>query len=193
MIFNKENYKDIIRYYEGTIIKLKEAGDRLWRIRHISTNEVELVDVDGFNVWLDLNHDYEVDYPLPGRAVYQGIGGYACMLFRKPAKQYFRGLCSSNTAMLYLRKNGTWSPLDVSIEKLQQFVDKPCYQSLDNLTEGYESFALSPVFSVSSSSSELFALNRKVGYVDRESKQVEINSLLKAEMSPLIPNGWKLL
>jgi hypothetical protein len=191
MIFHKDTYKDIVRYYDQTFIKLAESGDRLWRVRHINTEEVELVDVDGFSVWLDLNDEYEVDYPLPGRAVYQ-CGEHAFFLCRKPAKQYYRGICSSNTSLSYLRSNDSWAPADVTLPRLQQFVDKPCYQNLDNLSPGYQSWALNPVFSVTNKGS-LYALHKKVGHIDFVNKAVNMESILKPEFKSLMPTGWEFV
>ena len=55
MIFNKENYNDICKYYTSNIIKLGVTEDRLWQIVDIRPSEVTLVDVDGFTAYLTLS------------------------------------------------------------------------------------------------------------------------------------------
>jgi len=74
MIFHKSTYADIQKYYPDNIVKFKETGDRLWRICSIMHHEIRCMDADGFEIFLDLNEPYEVDYPLPGRVVYQSGG-----------------------------------------------------------------------------------------------------------------------
>lgn len=191
MIFNSANYHDIIKYYSGTIIKTKETGDRLWRIGHITPKEVELTDCDNFTIYLDLTEDYEVDYPMPGRVVYQN-GDSAWMLYRKPAKQYYRGLHTHNTGLLALINN-KWLSCDINIDTLQQFVDKPCYQNLQSLSEQYESWALNPYFSVSRQGG-LFCLNKQIGTVNFQTKTIKLVSFLfKDEVTALMSPDWKFV
>lgn len=146
MIFHRSNYDDIRRYYSNTIIKLPQlTGDRLWQIVNISMDEIKLVDVDGMEIYIDLEEEYEVEYPLPGRVVYQMPDGMAGILWRKPAKQYYRGLHKDNTALSVYRENGELIGNSWSLKTLQEFVDKPCYQDVNciNLDEGI-SWALNP-------------------------------------------------
>ena len=188
MIFHKSTYNDIVKYYSNNIVKLKETEDRLWQIVSITPHEVSLRDCDGFYVYLDLNEEYEVDYPLPGRVVYQN-GEYASFLYRKPAKQYNRGIHNQNTGLLIL-SNGKWQTFDISIERLQQFVDKPCYQDVNNLTEGYASWAISPQFALCSG--KIFCLNKEVGAYSTADKRVVLKSkLLLPEVKALFKD-WSV-
>lgn len=194
MIFNKENYHDIVKYYTGNIIKLpKETGDRLWLITNINSNEVSMTDCDGFNIYLDLNDSYEVDFPLPGRAVYQS-GDKACFLFRKPAKQYNRGIHNQNTGILALDFKGSWHTVPIHINTLQQFVDKPCYQTLtpDLLDSPLFSIALNQYFSVCKLG-HLFCLNKQIGdIILKDQKVILYNSLFLPEVSSLLPT-WSVV
>lgn len=191
MIFNKANYQDIVKYYSGTIIKVKETEDRLWKIVDINSKEVMLEDCDGFNAYLDLSENYEVDYPIPGRVVYQN-GEHAWMIYRKPAKQYFRGIHPNNTGLLFLDKEGTWWNADISLKRLQEFVDKPCYTPLSKVDGAKQSYALSSVFSISLSR-QLFCLNRKIGEFIPASKSIYLYSpLFATEVSNLLEKDWTL-
>jgi len=193
MIFHKSTYSDIQKYYPDNIVKFKETGDRLWRICHISTSEVRCTDADGFELYLDLNEPYEVDYPLPGRVVYQN-GANAAMLYRIPAKQYNRGIHSANTALSVLTAGGSWNNSGFSIQKLQQFVDKPAYQdvSLINWEDTtYSSWALSRHVSICRGGL-IYVLSLNVGNFSWESKTLSINPLFKSEMAPLFP-GWNMV
>jgi len=193
MIFHKSTYSDIQKYYPDNIVKFKETGDRLWRICSIMHHEVRCMDADGFEIFLDLNEPYEVDYPLPGRVVYQS-GGNACMLYRIPAKQYNRGIHSQNTALSVLSSSGSWGNTGFSIQKLQQFVDKPSYQdiSLINLEEpGYSSWALSRHVSICRAGA-VFVLASCVGSFSFAEKTISANPLFMSELKPLFP-GWKFV
>ena len=193
MIFHRSVLGDIKKYYSNNIVKFPEVtGDRLWQIAHISENEVRCVDMDGFEIYIDLNEEYNVDFPLPGRAVYQS-GPNAWMLSRKPAKQYNRGISSENTQLLKMNSVGKWENVGIAIDRLQQFVDKPAYQDINTINwEELFSAALNPVFSVSKTGM-LFCLNKSVGTINNKTKQVSLSSpILTPEVKPLFPT-WSFL
>jgi hypothetical protein len=193
MIFHKSTYQDIQKYYPDNIVKFKETGDRLWQIRSINPDEIRCSDTDGFEIYLDLNEPYEVDFALPGRVVYQN-GSYACMLARMPAKQYNRGIHSQNTGLFQLKGQGEWVNQGFNIQKLQQFVDKPSYQEvslIDFSADTYYSWALSRHFSISRGG-YVFALGTKIGNFDATSKSIFVNSLFKPDLVPFFP-GWKFV
>ena len=192
MIFHKTTYNDICKYYSDNIVKLPCTGDRLWQIFHIDHDEVRLRDMDGFEIYLDLSEEYEIDYPLPGRVVYQD-GPQAVMLARKPAQQYNRGLHTKNTQLSQLRAIGDWSNCGFSIQKLQQFVDKPAYQTIAGITHGdCDSVALNRYFSVARVGT-LFVLNKAIGTVDTEAKKVSCHKLFHEDVKPLFPADWSFV
>jgi len=193
VIFHKSTYSDIQKYYPDNIVKFKETGDRLWRIIQIGHNEVRCQDADGFEIFLDLDEPYEVDYPLPGRVVYQN-GPNACMLHRIPAKQYNRGIHSQNTALSVLTSGGSWQNTGFSIQKLQQFVDKPAYQDVSLISFGedsYSSWALNRHISICRSGG-IYALASLVGSFNWGEKTLSVNPLFKPDLIPLFP-GWKFV
>lgn len=192
MIFHRSCADDIIKYYKGTFVKFKETGDRLWYIHNVNYDEVHCKDVDGFDLYIDLNEEYEVDYALPGRAVYQ-CGNQAFMLSRKPAKQYQRGISSNNTNLSRLRPDGKWDSVQLTLDRLQQFVDKPAYQDPDVVQwPEMASIALNPVFSVAVGTKILYALRTSIGSVNNNTKEVMLsNSLFKPEVKKLFPT-WSV-
>lgn len=178
MIFHRSVYDDIKRYYSGTIIKLPQlSDDRLWQIMSISMDEIKLVDVDGMEIYIDLNEEYEVEYPLPGRVVYQ-MAGQAGLIFRKPAKQYYRGLHKDNTSLSYYTVEGHLSNCLWSIKTLQNFVDKPCYQDPEtiNLDDG-DSWALNKYMAVTRSGA-VMVLTQKVAQVNWGEKTIKVEKPL---------------
>lgn len=188
MIFCKENYNDIVKYYNNNIIKLEVTGDRLWQITGITSYEVTLQDVDGFIVYIDLSEEYKVNFPLPRRAVYQ-CGGRAWCVMRKPAKQYNRGIHEQNTLLRQLSSN--WLPASFNLYTLQQFVDKPAYQDPNNLPMEFESWAISPVFSINHS--RIYALDKQIGTVDVDKKKLSLtSSLFIPELKQLFPT-WSIV
>lgn len=188
MIFHRSNYDDIRRYYNNTIIKLPEiSGDRLWQIISISPDEVKLEDVDGVEVYIDLNEEYEVDYPLPGRTVYQ-CGNRAMLLARRPAKQYYRGLHKENTSVSSYSCSGNISNFAWDIQTLQQFVDKPAYQDpiTINPDEG-DSWAINKHMVVCQNG-YIMVLSRPIGKINWEDKTILVlSSLFRPEIVSAFP------
>jgi hypothetical protein len=194
MIFHRHNYEDIKRYYANTIIKLPQlSGDRLWQIVSISMDEVKMVDVDGMEIYIDLNEEYEVEYPLPGRVVYQTTDGRAALLHRRPAKQYYRGLHKENTSLMYYGGGGELHSMGWNIHTLQEFVDKPCYQDVNTIDfDCGESWALSPHIALSSCG-RLLALSTTIAVVDKKAKSIAmVKSLFTPEVKQLFPN-WSFV
>lgn len=188
MIFSKENRDDIIKYYNKAIVKFPETGDRLWCVSDIGYDEITCVDVDGFEIIVDLDAEYEVDYPLPGRVVYQ-MGKNATMLVRKPAKQYIRGISNSNTMLLFLTSLGDWKQTDVSLKNLQQFVDKPAYQDINTVNwDELQSAALNRHFSVSKFQN-IYALTKKIGEFSPQDKKYYVHPMFEQEIGELF-KGW---
>ena len=195
MIFHQKNYEDIKRYYNNTIIKLPElSGDRLWQIVHITPAEVKLIDVDGMEIYMDLEHEYQVEYPLPGRAVYQMSGGSAGILYRKPARQYFRGLSKENTALGRYTSSGDIVGASWGIHTLQEFVDKPCYQDVNTIdfnNDFNESWALNKHM-VLCRQGPVIVQTKRIALVYTEDKTViVIHELFKPEIKAAFP-GWEI-
>lgn len=189
MILSSENWQDINKYYKGTFVKCKESGDRIWKITGVDCNEVSMVDVAGFNVHIDLTEgDYELDFILPSRAVFQ-LGQYAALIRRIPARQYSRGISSTNTGF-FLLKDGKWYSSDLTMDVLQQFADKPCYQSLEFFPDDFYSYALSPQFSVDKCGL-LFCVNVTIGHVDFTQKRVSVNKLFLEDVKDYF-KGFKI-
>lgn len=193
MIFHKSTYDDIRKYYQNNIIKLPAlSGDRLWQILSITPDEIKLSDVDGMEIYIDLNEEYEVDYPLPARTVYQHADR-ACILIRRPAKQYFRGLHKENTIIHYINHKGELHGMPWNINTLQQFVDKPAYQDPHTINpeEGL-SWALNKHMALSQNG-YITVLGKCVAVLTFEDKKVHVlNALFKTELAQAFP-GYTLV
>jgi hypothetical protein len=191
MIFNADATSDIERYYYNTLIKLSQTGQRLWRVVSVSKAQVQLVDLDGFDLYIPLDQDFEVSYVLPGRAVFQR-GHHACMVYRKPAKQYQRGCSPNNTAMAHLHASG-WKDTSWGMGEMQQFVDKPCYQDPNNLDYAYNSWAITPLISVRKEDWLVYILKKPVGRLFPDEKRLQISRpIFTPEITAAFP-GWSIL
>ncbi len=190
-VFSYDNVKDIDNYYCKTIVKFKETGDRLWFIDQVSADEVKCIDVDGFELFIDLDEPYEVSYTIPGRVVYQ-TGQYAAMLWRIPQKQYKRGISEGNTCLAFLDK-GAWKKQQLKLNALQQFVDKPAYQNPEwCFTDKKESYAINRYISVDKAG-RLFVLHTPVGKVVPESKKVFVEyGMFMKEVKTAFPS-WEVV
>ena len=135
MQFSSENYQDISKYYNNTFIKIKETGDLLYLINHVSRTDVRGVCETGaeFIIYLDNDNPYEIDYVLPHKSYFQ-FGKDAHMLYRQPAKQYQRGLNGQNTNIVRLSKDGKFEPVKLEFALLKAFVSKQPFFSLSDAT-----------------------------------------------------------
>jgi hypothetical protein len=141
MIFNRGSVSDIEKYYSGTYLKFKETGDRIFRIVSVTPYHVRAEDVNGFDVWIDLNEDYTVDYIIPGRKVFQ-YNDRAAMLYRKPARQYFRGMHPENTGFAFLTADGAWKEHTLDFSIIESFVNKNDYVEPHRIwTDKYQTYS----------------------------------------------------
>jgi hypothetical protein len=127
MEFTSSNYKDIQKYYEGTFVKFTEFGDKLFYIDQVKSSHIRGRDENQieFELYLDDNAPYTVNYLLPHKALFQWKDS-VCLLQRIPARQYKRGLCPDNTMITNV---ATSTRVDVSFDSLAAFVSKPQYVS----------------------------------------------------------------
>lgn len=129
-----ENWQDIKRYYLGTYVKFKEHGDELFHISHVSPEAVKGTYQQGkeeFILSLDSSVPYNLEFKLPHKAVFQ-YRDRALMLFRVPARQYYRGISPENTKIINAM---TGEPLELTWATLSAFVNKQAYYSLKEAME----------------------------------------------------------
>jgi hypothetical protein len=179
MQFSTANYEDIHRYYRCTYVKFKEMGDRLFYIRDVNHSIVRGTDEDGTEFELYLNHDdpYEVDYVLPHKSYFQ-YAKRACMLQRVPAKQYRRGLCAENTRLTAIGKTGNLVNIDIGFDVLKAFVTKQAFPSIKTVLTMKNkplSVALSPRFAFAPEPGLIIADQLTVATVDKKQQKVTIH------------------
>lgn len=191
MLFSTANYEDIQRYYRCTYVKFKEMGERLFYIRDVSHHVVRGTDEDGTEFELYLNHDdpYEVDYVLPHKSYFQ-LAKRACMLQRVPAKQYRRGLCAENTRLTALGKTGNLVNVDIGFDALKAFVSKQAFPSIKTVLTMKNkplSVALSPRFAFVTEPGLIVADQLTVATVDKKQQRVTIHrEIFRPEVMNLI-------
>lgn len=148
MLFLSENFEDISRYYRYTYVKFKETGDRLFYISSVSSEKItgRASDETPFELYLNDEFPYEVDYVLPNKSYFQ-TGPTATLLHRIPAKQYRRGVSEENVSCRTLQQNGGSSKREITFSLLEAFVGKqaftPFITALQH-TSDMLSIALSP-------------------------------------------------
>lgn len=152
MLFSSENWDDIRKYYLNTYIKIKEAGDELFFINRVDRAQVSGIVENGgeFVIYLDDANPYEIDYVLPHKSYFQ-LDKDAVQLYRSPAKQYQRGLNTSNTKVVRLNRAGEQESLSeggLDFKVLKAFVEKQPFrtlaQAIDKNAPVANSFVLSP-------------------------------------------------
>jgi hypothetical protein len=190
VIFNSSNHEDIHRYYRNTFVKFKETGDTLYYIRSVNSEVVRGTDATGteFELWLSDEHPYEVDYILPHKSFFQ-YKKRACLLVRVPAKQYQRGLSSSNTRVNALSKTGSVQAVELGFDVLTEFVNKQAFASLHKavLNKAKEaSITLSPRFAYVPDMKAIYADTSLVAEVRPDEKLIVVrHPIFRPEISEL--------
>jgi hypothetical protein len=177
MLFVPKNRDDISRYYRGTYLKLKEFGDELFLIEHVEANAITGKHESGkpFIIYLDDETPYEVDYILPHKSFYQD-GANAVQLVRVPAKQYYRGLCASNTALVTVSNVGVIKQGTIDFNSLKKFVYKQAFFSLKAAigTEGNITCAMSSRMMYHRSKRELYIDQEPIAKVNPGKLQISL-------------------
>ena len=124
-----ENWRDIQKYYEHTFVKFREYGDKLFFIQRVTNKAVEGTHDGGkedFILSLNSAVPYELDFILPHKSMFQ-FKNKALMLYRVPARQYYRGLCEENTKII---SPATGEPANLSWAVLSAYVEKQSFYTL---------------------------------------------------------------
>jgi hypothetical protein len=194
MIFTTGNWDDINRYYKSTYVKFTEMGDKLFYIRHVNPTSVTGCDEDGteFELYLDDEHPYEVDYVLPNKSFFQHHKR-AVLLQRVPAKQYQRGISVNNVRLTSLAKTGGLSTLDIGFEILKSFVTKQTYLSLETAVKNtgrYVPVALSPRMAYVPDASYIYVDTTPVASLDKKTKSITMLApIFRNEVTALTINS----
>lgn len=124
MIFSPATRQDIMKYFQGTYVKFREEGDKLFLIEQIEAYRILGKCENGEQFCLYMNNEtpYEMEYILPHKSYFQ-FGPNAVLLTRVPAQQYFRGLCASNTNLSYMGPGGV-KAMQLDFEALKHYVNK---------------------------------------------------------------------
>lgn len=178
MLFTSSSYQDIEKYFMGTYVKFKEFGDRLFKITDGNPNHLTGVDQNDeeFELLLNDDHPYEVDYVLPSRAVFQ-YKDRACLLQRVPARQYKRGLCDQNVRVVDV---DIGESRQINFTILTAFVTKQKYFTF---TEAFKrkgklkSYALNSRMSYTYSSSVLRIDTMNIGHYNSVDKKIHVHPL----------------
>lgn len=183
MQFSSENYDDIRKYYLNTYVKIKEFGDLLFYINRVDRTQVSGLVEDGreFDMWLDKDHPYEIDYVLPHKSFFQ-YEKDAAQLYRVPARQYQRGLSTGNTRIARVNQAGEKEEVGdggLDFKLLKAYVSKQPFVSLSQAIgksnpEGRRSFVLTPRLMFHRQTKSLFMDFIRVADVAPETREIKL-------------------
>lgn len=180
---------DIQRYFQGTYVKLKEFGDKLFYLESVNKEQVVLVDEnkDNFVILLEEADPYHLEYVLPHRAVFP-FRDSVSLLQRIPAKQYHRGCCGENTRIVDIFTNTTY---EIHFRSLTAYIAKPNYVDVqsalfDKASKKLVGVAITDRISFGRLSQAFYVDNRVVGTFNRDKSQVEmVHAFFKPELAAL--------
>ncbi len=189
MKFAPSTYADIRKYFDSTYAKFAELGEKLVFINRIREDSITATDSEGnvYELVLEEYAPYEMTYTLPHRALFSHEGR-AYMLQRIPARQYQRGINTSNTQIISV-PDGKKMPL--TWELLDSFTNKQDYQLLAEAVFGKYN---KDVLSVPLSSRSMFDRRAQKIYFDRqcvatisrEGKLIRVVSLFEEEVREML-------
>lgn len=187
MKLTPSNWKDISRYYYNTYVKFKEHGDQLFYIQNVTAEAVTGVyngGEDSFVVNLYEDSPYELNYILPHKSVFQ-YRDKALLLYRVPARQYFRGLCSDNTRILDVVRN---NHVDFTWPVLRSYVEKQAFFTLKEAINAkkYTSMALNSRMLFNRQNTCIYVDHRSIATVVDGGKKIVVNKAFKNDVETLV-------
>lgn len=191
MELTSSNSSDIQKYYEGSYVKLREFGDKLFLIHKVTRECVYFTDATGEEgvIYLHDSCPYTLNMVLPNKAMYQ-VDQQCHLLQRIPARQYHRGITSSNCMIKVLGANG-WLNSSLSFSSLTGYVNKPVYRPLDQIIEtcisGSE--AITSRFAYQAVGKKIWCDTRAIGTVNTKLKTIACNKLLLPELERFLLRG----
>ncbi len=196
MIFVPSALEDIRRYYTDTYVKFpQEFGDKLFFISGASPRKVEGQDEDGqeFVLWLDENYPYVVEFALPRKSYFQHEDK-ALLLYRIPAKQYSRGITSSNTAVVKPVGNNKTINIGMSFAVLRSYVNKQKFFSLpEAIATGFEGCVLSSRMAYNRESRGIFIDTTMVAQVTPTKRSIKmLKPMFRPEIESLVKDSGGL-
>ena len=136
MKISSDNWEDVNKYFNGTYVKFREEGELVYKIIKVNSEELIAQDMNGNKVKVDLSKEYDLDYILPKKTVYQQ-GEFAYILTRIPKRMWSKGVCDQNTAIMRLYM-GEWGGIPVSIDNFVSFVGKNTFYTFDAAVSNFK-------------------------------------------------------
>lgn len=182
MKFCAENAKDIDKYFRGSYMKFPAlAGDAVHFIDRVEGEAVKgKVLQEGekvpfvFHLYSSsVSEPPEIEFILPKKSYFNTPQG-ACLLYRIPARQYRKGVCTDNTCIQLLHSATSFAPQDISFDLLTLYVGK---QAFEKFAERTISYAVSKRMAVSAAG-VLFLDQTRIGSINYQKNQIQVNQQL---------------
>jgi hypothetical protein len=191
MKFCSENSKDIQKYFQGAFIKFPgmqgvfgdgvaaaDAGDIIHTVEQVTSGYIKGKRLEGtdavpYEFCLYSEDEVappEIEFILPRKSFFNGMNG-ALMLFRIPARQYKRGVCTDNTAIVQLQTDGSFEPYPLTINTLTEYVGKQAYLRFE--AHKLPSYAVTRRIAVAANG-HVFMDRVKIGTVDYTAKTIKL-------------------
>lgn len=192
MILSVNNIKDIDRYYTGCYVKYPQvAGDKPFMVQRVRGNEISGTHFeDGeekpyiFKLFEEGALDDKEAYPtaaflLPKKSFFMHEGN-AHLLYRIPARQYKRGICRENTAVLRLTGVGEFENIgQMSWAVLNSYINKQDFSGFD-LTGNKSSYAVNSRMAVCAAGI-IYVDKIRIGMLEHKAKKITLKNDLFAK------------
>lgn len=188
MFVNTENVADIEKYFLKTYIRCRELSeDAIFYVNKVTGHEILLIDAEGNTQVIDLTIGYNIETPLPHKAVFQ-FENCAAYIHRRPYRKWKKGISYENTGIVLLGADG-WGPLEettLSFKNLIAFINKGNPFTFDGLEHwpSQTSYWLGSRWSCSNKGA-IFIDDVRVGSFDKTTKKATMKKAFKEEFSKL--------
>jgi hypothetical protein len=161
------NLRDFTQRHQGTFgWYIKQDGSRL--LVHIDKVDriVNFSDVDGFKFYAAVDKHVEFEFLPITRGWFNTSTNKPVFLHRVPARQYTRGISTSNTQCLSFSNSGLLLKSTLSMEMLNDiFVVKP-QQTFEQFLSSGLFFVINKYFLINKTTSDVWLYDRVIGKWD---------------------------
>lgn len=191
---NPNNYQDVLKYFQGTLIVIPEVDkEKVFLLRNCGPNGIIVQDPsdasEGF-IELSDKFTYTIQSPLPIRRAWFMHQNKPMFIERIPARMWKKGICTKNTALWTFTENGL-AVSEIHWAKLNSFLQ---FKPPTTLPEKFVSpLILDDRFALLGPKNTLFLWDKAIGQYAGRTKELFICRELADLPLPSILSKMKIV
>jgi hypothetical protein len=198
MIASPETYKDVRKYFEGTVLVCPEYNpNTALCLESAGPEGMRVYDVDGQKGLIDYSDQpYNIQSPLSLRRQWYNSAyvGQAAMIQRIPARMWRKGICDENTHIMGFSTTGFGAKMaSPKLPTVQDFLtNKENFPTVlnENTIDGRHSVALSEQWALFVDKNTLFLYHAPVATISIPKKMVSMLKEFSQLGLPKVFDEW---